>query len=74
LSFLASTLLVVATIFVIELFIHLGHQYWKYVLAAVFGVAALALMIGNVGDLTHGWQGGGSISEDSDETETDGAG
>ena len=73
LSFLASTLLVAATIFVVELFIRLGHQYWKYVLAGVFSAAALALMIGNVADLRHGWQGGASISENPDETETDGA-
>jgi hypothetical protein len=73
LSFLASTALVAATIFLVELFIHLGHQYWKYVLAAVFGLAALALMIGNVGDLRHGWQGGASISENSDQAEVDDA-
>lgn len=48
----------------VVLLVRLGRQYWKYVLAAVFGVAALALLIGNIGDLRHGWQQGGEVGDD----------
>jgi hypothetical protein len=66
LSFLGSTLLVVATVVVVIVFVRLGHQYWKYALSAAFGLAALALLMGNLGDLRHQWRRGGSVSEESD--------
>lgn len=57
LSFLASTLLLSVTIVVVFAFVRLGHAYWRYALAAVFAVAALALLIGNLGDLAYRWRG-----------------
>ncbi len=64
LSFVASVLLLAATAVAVVVFVRLGHQYWKYALAALFAVAALALLIGNVGDLRHGWQQGGAVGDD----------
>lgn len=72
LSFVASTLLLAATIAAVEAFARLGHQYWKYALSAVFGAAALALLIGNVGDLRHGWRRGGAIGNEPDLQRPDG--
>jgi hypothetical protein len=64
LSFLASVLLVAVTAVVAVEIVLLGHQYWKYALAALFGIAALALLIGNIGDLRHGWHQGGAMGHD----------
>ncbi len=64
LSFVASALLVAATGAAVVALVLLGHQYWKYALAAVFGIAALALLIGNIGDLRHGWRQGGAMGDD----------
>ncbi len=66
-SFVASTLLLAATVVVVIAFVRLGHQYWKYALSSAFGLAALALLIGNLGDLRHQWRRGGSVSGDADE-------
>lgn len=72
LSFVASTLLLAATIAAVVMFARLGHEYWKYALSALFGAAALALLIGNVGDLSHGWRRGGVIGNDPDPHDADG--
>ncbi len=72
LSFIASTLLLVATVAAVVVFVRLGHQYWKYALSALFGAAALALLIGNVGDLRHGWRRGGAIGNERDLQDPDG--
>ncbi len=64
LSFVASVLLLAATAAVVVALVRLGHQYWKYALAAAFGIAALALLVGNIGDLRHGWQRGGTMGEE----------
>ncbi len=72
LSFLGSTLLLGATVAAVVVFARLGHQYWKYALSTVFGAAALALLIGNVGDLRHGWRRGGAIGNEPDPHEPDG--
>ncbi|MBV9192771.1 MAG: hypothetical protein JO168_01415 [Solirubrobacterales bacterium] len=66
LSFVASTILLAATVFAVLVFVRLGHQYWRYALGAVFGVAALALLIGNLGDLRHGWRRGGAMGDGPD--------
>jgi hypothetical protein len=66
LSFVASVLLMAATAVAVLALVRLGHQYWKYVLAAVFSIAALALLIGNIGDLRHGWRQGGAMGEDDE--------
>jgi thiol:disulfide interchange protein len=66
LSFVASTLLLALTIGLAEWFVHLGHRYWRYALAAVFVVAALSLLAGNLGDLRQGLRRGGTIDENDD--------
>ncbi len=66
LSFMASALLVAAIVVAAVAIVRLGHQYWKYVLAAIFGIAALALLTGNIGDLRHGWQQGGAMGDDDE--------
>jgi hypothetical protein len=63
LSFLASVLLAAVVVAAVAI-VPLGHQYWKYALAALFGLAALALLIGGIGDLCHGWQQGGAMGDD----------
>ena len=67
LSFVASTLLVAATIVIVVAFVRLGHQYWRYALSALFGLAAIALLAGNIGDLSHSWRRGGTVREETDE-------
>jgi hypothetical protein len=64
LSFMASVLLVAAVVVAAVAIVRLGHEYWKYALAGLFGIAALALLIGNIGDLRHGWQQGGAMGDD----------
>jgi hypothetical protein len=66
LSFVASVLLVAAIVVAAVALVRLGHQYWKYVLAAVFATAALALFVGNIGDLRHGWHRGGAMGDDDE--------
>lgn len=66
LSFVASTLLLALTVGLVELFVRLGHRYWSYALAALFAVAALSLLAGNLGDLRQGWRRGGTMGEDDD--------
>ena len=66
LSFVASTLLLAATVALVVAFIRLGHQYWKYALAGVFAIAALGLLIGNLGDLSHGWRRAGPADDQDD--------
>lgn len=66
LSFMASVLLLAAVVVAAVAIVRLGHQYWKYVLAAVFGIAALALLVGNIGDLRHGWHQGGALGDDDE--------
>ena len=60
LSFAASTLILIAIAAIVVLFVELSQQYWKIALSALFGVAALALLAGNLGDLRHRWRRGGS--------------
>ncbi|MFZ0090014.1 MAG: hypothetical protein WAL63_10930 [Solirubrobacteraceae bacterium] len=71
LSFVASALLLATTIVIVVAFVRLGHQYWKYVLSAVFGIAALALLVGNLGDLSHGWRRGGRVRDKPDASFSD---
>ncbi len=56
LSFLASTLLLAAAIVLVGGFLVLFHKHWRIALSVVFGAAALALLIGNLGDVRHGWR------------------
>lgn len=54
-SFVASTLLLAAAIVVCGAFVALFRQHWRIALSVVFGGAALALLIGNLGDVRHAW-------------------
>jgi hypothetical protein len=51
LSFVASTILLLATAAVIVLLVLLFLKHWRTAIAALVGVAALALLIGNLRDL-----------------------
>jgi hypothetical protein len=55
-SFVASALLLVAAIALGAGFVLLFHQHWRLAISIVVGGAALALLIGNLGDLRHGWR------------------
>jgi energy-converting hydrogenase Eha subunit C len=56
LSFLASLLLLAASLVLVVGFLVLFHKHWRIALSVIFGVAALALLIGNLGDVRHGWR------------------
>ena len=64
LSFLASLLLMVAVVGGIVGFALLIHNYWRVAVSAVLGAAALALLIGNLNDLRHGWLRGAAPHDD----------
>jgi predicted lysophospholipase L1 biosynthesis ABC-type transport system permease subunit len=64
LSFMASTAMVLAAVAALVALIELAQQYWKVTLSAVFAAAAFLLLVGNVGDLTHGWRRSVSLSEE----------
>jgi hypothetical protein len=63
LSFVASTLLLAAAIVVCVGFVLLFHQHWRIAVSVVFGAAAVALLIGNLGDVRHGWRRGGAARD-----------
>jgi hypothetical protein len=67
LSFMASAalMLVVGAAFVA--IVELSQRYWAVAISAIFGIAALALLVGNLGDIRHGWQRGGSMGEQTGE-------
>jgi hypothetical protein len=67
LSFLASTLLLIAIVVVVVVFVELFRRHWQLAVSAVFGAAALVLLIGNVGDVSYGWRRGGRVSDDESE-------
>ncbi len=66
LSFVASFALLVATAAICVAIVELGRRYWAVALSAMFGTAAAALLIGNLGDLGHRWRRGGSMGDDPD--------
>ena len=66
LSFVASLLLVAAAIAGVVGFFVLIHNYWRIGVSAVLGTAALALLIGNLGDLRHGWARGPAPGEEDE--------
>jgi hypothetical protein len=47
--------------------IDLSQRYWNVAVSAIFGVAALVLLVGNLSDLGHGWRRGGSMGEDAED-------
>jgi hypothetical protein len=54
-SFLGSVLLVIGIIAALGALFYLLRNHWTIVLSVIFGAAALAVLIGNLGDLRHGW-------------------
>lgn len=56
LSFLASTLLLVGAIVAIGGFVLLFRHHWRIALSVILGIAALALLIGNLSDALHTWR------------------
>jgi hypothetical protein len=67
LSFLASSILLVATIALGVVFILLFLQHWRIAISVLVGAAALALLLGNLRDLRHGWRVKPSPSPTEDE-------
>ena len=54
-SFLASTVVLAAVVALGARSVLLFHEHWRIAVSALIGLAALALLIGNLGDLRHGW-------------------
>jgi hypothetical protein len=71
LSFVASAGLVVGTAAIFVVIVLLSRRHWALAISLVFSLAALVLLIGNVGDLTHGWRPGGSMAEPTEERSED---
>ncbi len=57
-SYVGSVLLLVTVIVVTAGFLVLFRQHWRLALSVVIGVAAVALLAGNLRDLRHGWRRG----------------
>jgi hypothetical protein len=55
-SFVASTVVLAALVALGTGSVLLFHDHWRIAISALIGVAALALLIGNLGDLRHGWR------------------
>jgi hypothetical protein len=55
-SFVASSMLLVLTIGLGVALILLFLHHWRIVISALVGAAALALLVGNLRDLRHGWR------------------
>ncbi len=56
LSFLASAVILVAVIVLGGALIALFRQHWRIALSVLIGAAALALLLGNLQDVRHGWR------------------
>ncbi len=69
LSFVASTALLLAAVAIVVAIIKLSQQHWALATSALFGLAALVLLTGNLGDLAHGWRRGVSGGEEPAEVE-----
>jgi hypothetical protein len=67
LSFMASAALMLAVVAIFVVIVELSQRYWTVAISAVFAIAALVLLVGNLGDIRHGWQRGGSIGEQAGE-------
>jgi hypothetical protein len=42
------------------------RYHWQIVLSVILGAAALAVFIGNLGDVRHGWMRGPSVHEEDE--------
>jgi hypothetical protein len=56
LSFVASVGLLLATAAVVVGLVELSQQHWALAISLVFALAAGLLLVGNLGDLAHGWR------------------
>jgi hypothetical protein len=65
-SFLGSLLLVAGVIAALGGLFYLARYHWQIALSAVLGAAALAVLIGNLGDLRHGWMRGPPAREEEE--------
>jgi hypothetical protein len=74
LSFVASSALLLAIAAIIVAIVELSQQYWAVAVSLVFAVAAGVLLVGNLGDLTHGWRRGVTVGEETGEREEAGGG
>ncbi len=63
-SFIGSFVMLIGLIVVVLIIALLLKDYWHLVLSALLAAAALALLIGNIGDLRHGWRGRESTSDE----------
>ena len=59
LSFVASVAMLIGLLALVLIVAVLLKDYWYLVLSVLLGAAALALLIGNIRDLRHGWRGRG---------------
>ncbi len=66
-SFIASFLMVIALLAGVLIVVLLLKDYWRVVVSALLAAAALALLVGNVRDLRHGWRGRGGETEAAEE-------
>jgi hypothetical protein len=67
LSFLGSLLLIAGVVAAALALVLLLHNYWRTVVAVALGAAALALLIGNLGDLHHRWLRGPAPRDDDEQ-------
>jgi peptidoglycan/LPS O-acetylase OafA/YrhL len=67
LSFVASTALLLGTAAACVAIVVLSQQYWALAISVAFALAALMLLLGNVGDLAHGWRRGGPLEAQTEE-------
>jgi hypothetical protein len=71
LSFVASAALLLGGIAILLALVELTQRHWAVAVSLVFGIAALLLLIGNLGDLTHAWRRGMPVGADSGERARD---
>ncbi len=64
-SFIGSVAMLIGLLALVLIVAVLLKDYWYLVLSVLLGAAALALLIGNIRDLRHGWRGrGDEVSAD----------
>jgi hypothetical protein len=63
-SFAGSVAILLAVAAAFLAIVELSQKYWAWAISAVFAIAALVLLVGNLGDVRHGWRRGGSMGED----------
>jgi hypothetical protein len=64
LSFVASLAILLTAAAIAVAIVEFIPKYWTAAVSALFGLAALVLLVGNLGDLGHRWRRGGSMGQD----------